>query len=73
MTDRRPFTPVDDAYLMSAFAAGVPYRQMASYLRRSVASVQGRHRNLIRAETSRSERRMLCAGCYKGAGGGLDL
>ena len=45
-SDRRPFSANDDRFLIAAEAGGVPYRVMARALRRSVASVRGRVRNL---------------------------
>ena len=68
MPDRRPFTSEDDAFMLRESAAGATARELAARLRRSAASIEGRLKNL-RAETSRSERRMLCAGCFKGASG----
>ena len=41
-TDRRPYTPEDDAYIGVAVAEGVGYCAVATALSRSVRSVKGR-------------------------------
>ena len=61
---RRPFKPSDDVFILTACEDGMPYRQIAAHLRRTTASVAGRHANLLAEQERRAGHQKTWVGTY---------